>query len=127
MNQSSAGDFQVSVTKSMPASVAAVADALGRREGRRAWLRGADPGLAKALNEAFEGPKARQVKVKSPTLAGLRYRWAPGTVEIHVIGKPKGGSSVVAACTGLDRAELVEERRAQWKAAFEALKAHLGR
>ena len=48
-------------------------------------------------------------------------------MEIRINGKPKGGSSIVAANTGLDRPELVETRRAQWKAALEALREHLSR
>jgi hypothetical protein len=116
INQTSAGDFQVSVTKSVPASIGEVADALGRAELRRAWLRAADPGLSRALNAAFEGPKAKQVTIKSPTHARLRFRWGRGTVEIHVYGKPKGGSSIVAANTGLERGELVEEPAARRRA-----------
>jgi hypothetical protein len=127
MNQTSAGDFQVSITKSLPAAVAEVADAIGRADRRRAWLRGADPALSRALNAAFVGSKAKQVTMKSPTHARLRFRWDRSTVEIHVYGKPKGGSSIVAANTGLERAELVEQRRAQWKAALEALKSYLTR
>jgi len=127
MNQSGAGDFQVSVTKSLPAGVGEVAEALGRAERRRIWLRGADPALSTAMNAAFVGPKARQVRVKTPTDARLRFRWDTSTVEIRINGKPKGGSSIVAANTGLARPELVETRRAQWKAALEALREHLSR
>jgi hypothetical protein len=127
MNQTSAGDFQVSITKSVSASVAEVADAIGTAARRRAWLRGADPGLARAWNAAFEGPKPRQVTIKSPTYAQMRFPWDGGRVGLYINGKPKGGSSITAANEGLDTAAQVEQRRAQWKAAFEALKRHLER
>jgi len=48
-------------------------------------------------------------------------------VEVRINGKPKGGSSIVAANTGLDRPEVVETRCAQWKVALEALKDYLTR
>jgi len=127
MNQSSAGDFQVSITKSLPGAVAEVADAIGRADRRRVWLRGADSALVKAWNAAFDGPKARQVTFKSPTYARMRFGWDGSTVEIHINAKPKGGSSIVAYNRGLDAAPKVEQRRAQWKAALEALKSYLTR
>ena len=127
INQTSAGDFQVSMSKSLPAAVAEVADAIGRADRRRVWLRGADSGLAKAWNAAFEEPKARQVTLRSPTYARMRFRWDASTVEILINGKPKGGSSIVASNQGLQRPEEVEQRRAQWKIVLEALKDHLSR
>ena len=113
MNQSCAGDFQVSVSKSLPAVVSEVADAIGRAERRRTWLRAADPALAKALGAAFEGPPAKRLTMKSATYARMRFRWDASTVEIRINGKPKGSSSIVADTNGLDRPELVEQRRAQ--------------
>jgi len=127
MNQASAGDFQVSITRSLPAAVAEVADAIGRADRRRVWLRGADSALARAWNAAFDGPQARQVTFKSPNYARMRFPWDGSTVEIHINGKPKGGSSIVAYNRGLDAPEKVEQRRAQWRAALEALKSYLTR
>jgi hypothetical protein len=124
-NQTSTGTFQVSVSKTLPATVAEVVDALESGERRRAWLRGVDSGLAEAVNDAFAGPKGRRVTVKSPTYARTRLPWDGSIVEIRINAKPKGGSTIAADNTKLDRPEDVERRRAQWKAALEALKVSL--
>lgn len=125
MNQSCTGKFQVSVTRSVAASVAEVADALRSPERRAGWLRHADPGLVQAVEGAFQGPKPREVKTKGDSQAWLRFRWDGSTVEIRVMAKPKGGASVVAASEGLAGPEQVEQRREQWREALDGLKRHL--
>ena len=123
-NQACTGTFQVSVTKTVPATVSAVVDALKSPERRAAWLADADPGLAQALEAAFTGDKPREVKTKGDDLAWLRFKWDGRTVEIRITGKPKG-ASVVADNAGLPDAGLVEPRRGQWKVALEGLKRYL--
>lgn len=124
VNQACTGKFQVSVSKTVPATVAEVADAL-RSAGRRAiWLAGADPGLVQALDAALSGDKPREVKTKAD-YAWLRFPWDGRTVEIRITGKPKG-ASVVADNGDLPDATLVEQRRAQWRAALAGLLRHLG-
>jgi hypothetical protein len=63
--------------------------------------------------------------VRDAGYARARYRWDGSTVQIHVYGKPKGAASIVATNEGLADAAAVEARRAQWRAAFESLKAFL--
>jgi hypothetical protein len=127
-NQACDGSFQVSVSRAVPASVAEVADAIGSRARRDVWLRGANTALARAVNAAFEGEKPRSVKIKDAFNANVRIPWDGSTVEIRITGKPKGGStSVVADNSNLRQQALVEQRRGQWKAALDALKAHLAR
>jgi hypothetical protein len=125
VNQSCAGDFQVNVSKVVPASLAEVVDALRAAPRRAAWLRGAEPSLRRALEAALAGPKPRQITMRKSGVAGLRYPWDGGAVEIAVMGKPDGRASVVASMTKLKGTEEVEERRAQWKVALEGLKGHL--
>ena len=125
MNQSSAGDFQVNVSKTVPVPMADVVDALRSARRRAAWLKGADPALGRALDAALNGPKAREVKVRENGIAGLRYPWDAGRVEIYIVGKPNGRTSVVTSMTKLSGSAQVEERRAQWKTALEGLKGHL--
>jgi hypothetical protein len=122
-NQASSGTFRVSVSRAVSASVAEVAAAIREARRRRAWLRGADPGLARALNAALAGG----VKVRDAGHARLRYRWDGTLVEIHVIPKPGGRSSVTASNTKLRGPGQVEERRSQWKPVLDALKAQLAR
>jgi hypothetical protein len=125
VNQSCTGTFQVSVSKTVPASVAEVVDALKSAERRAEWLAEADPGLVQALADACSGEKPREVKTKGSDYAWLRFPWAPHKVGIRITGKPKG-ASVVADNSDLPDAALVEERRAQWRVALAGLLRHLG-
>jgi hypothetical protein len=125
MNQSVAGDFQVNVSKVVPVSLADVVDAFRSARRRAQWLKGADPSLGRALEAALSGPKPREVKVRGSALAGLRYPWGDGRVQIYIAGKPNGRTSVVASMTKLAGSEEVEERRAQWRTALEGLKGSL--
>jgi hypothetical protein len=125
MNQACTGTFQVSVSKTVPASVAEVIDALKNAERRAVWLQGADPGLVQALDAAFTGDKPREVKTKGSNYAWLRFPWDGPAVVIYITGKPKG-ASVVADNSNLADPALVEQRRAQWRVALEGLKRHLG-
>lgn len=124
LNQSCAGTFQVSVSKTVPVSVAEVIDALKSAERRATWLAGADPGLVQAFDAAFSGDKPREVKTKGSDYAWVRFPWAPHKVEIRITGKPTG-ASVVADNTALADAEQVEQKRAQWRVALEGLRRHL--
>jgi hypothetical protein len=124
-NQACTGTFQVSVSKTVPATVAEVIDALKSADRRAAWLEDADPGLVQALDAAFTGDKPREVKTKGDDYAWLRFPWDGRTVEIRITGKPKG-ASVVADNAGLPDAGLVEPRRGQWKVALEGLRRYLG-
>ncbi|HEX9942532.1 MAG TPA: hypothetical protein VGG03_10975 [Thermoanaerobaculia bacterium] len=127
VNQSCTGTFQVSVSKTVPAAVAEVVDALRSADRRAAWLQDADPALAAALDAAFTGDKPREVKTKGGDYAWLRFPFDGRMVEIRVTGKPKGGASVVADNMDLAGPEQVEQRRAQWRVALAGLQRHLGR
>lgn len=124
VNQSCTGSFQVSVSKTVPAPVAEVIDALKSPERRAAWLQDADPALVQALEAAFTGDKPREVKTKGDNYAWLRFPW-DGTVVIYIYGKPKG-ASVVADNSDLPNSDLIEQRRAQWKVALAGLHRHFG-
>jgi hypothetical protein len=124
MHQSCAGDFQVSVSKTVPATVAEVIEAFKSGKRRAVWLQGADAGLVQALDAAFSGAK-REVKTKGSDYAWFRFPWDGTKAEIRVTGKPKG-ASIAMDSTKLAGAEQVEERRAQCRAALEGLKRHLG-
>src|SRR5262245_37100955 len=72
-NQTCDGDFQVTVSRTVAATVEQVAALINDARRRARWLRGADAGLARALEDAFKGPKARSVAVKTPQYARLRF------------------------------------------------------
>jgi len=119
-NQACTGKFQVTVSKTVPATVAEVVAALKTT----AWLQDADPGLAQALQAAFTGDKPREIKTKGSDYAWLRFPWDGRTVEIRITGKPTG-ASVVADNKDLPDPAWVEQRRAQWRTALEGLQRHL--
>lgn len=126
-NQGSTGGFQVSVSKTVGASVADVAGVFNDARRREQWLKTVDPELRRALNAALSGAKAKQVVLKNADSGRLRYAW-DGVVEIRIAGKPEGGGcSVVADNMDLKDAGQVERRRTAWRAALEALKGHLAR
>jgi hypothetical protein len=125
VNQACTGKFQVSISKTVSATVAEVVEALKSADRRAVWLEGADPGLVQALDAAFTGAKPREVKSKGSDYAWLRFPWDGRTVEIRITGKPKG-SSVVADNGDLPDPALVEQRRAQWRVALAGLQRHLG-
>jgi hypothetical protein len=125
-NQSSAGGFQVSVSKTVTGTPADVVEAIRQGRRRTQWLGVAGPSLARALEAAFAGPKPVQVKTKGDGYAWLRFKWDGSTVEVRITGKPNGRASVVADNKKLADAGLVESRRALWRAALEGLAAHLG-
>jgi hypothetical protein len=124
-NQSSTGDFQVSATKAIGAPVADILSAISDARRRAAWLAGVDRGLARALAAAFAGPQARAFKVKDTQNAHLRYRWDATVVDLWLTGKPRGKATVSVANTKLADAAMVEDRRARWRPALEALKRYL--
>lgn len=126
LNQSSAGDFQVSASRVVPIPLAELFRIVGDRKQRAAWLKDADPALVRALTAAFDGGKSKGLRMVNPKRARLRYRWAPGVVEIALEDRPGGGkSTIVASNEGLPDAAAVEQRRAVWRDTLDALRRHL--
>jgi hypothetical protein len=113
-NQSCAGDFQVSVSKAVPAPVGRVVESLTNSKPAE-WLK--DSALARMLGSAT-------ASVKGDASARLRFRWDASVVEIRITAK-KGGATVVADNTKLSDAAQVEKRRQLWREALEALKEQL--
>ena len=124
-NQSCEGDFQVTVSRTVPATVEQVAGLINDARRRARWLRTADPSLARALEAAFAGPKARSVAVKTPQYARLRFPGDGATVEILITGKTGGRAIVAAHNTKLAGPDAVERQRALWGAALDGLRAQL--
>jgi hypothetical protein len=124
-NQTGSGAFQVSVSKTVAATVADVVRAFGDARRRGRWLESADSDLARALEAALARPGAGALAVRKAGYARMRFRWEGTTVEIRVNGKPKGTSTIVADNTNLPGAAAVETRRRQWRAALAALARQL--
>lgn len=126
MNQSCDGDFQVSVSRVVPLTLAELFRVVGDAKERARWLASADPALVRALTAAFAGVKSKGLRMVNPKRARLRYRWEPGAVEIALEDRPGGRrTTIVASNEGLPDAEVMERRRALWKDALDGLRAYL--
>jgi hypothetical protein len=125
VNQRMSGFYEVSVSKVLPAPLERVAAALSRASERDAWLRGADPALRKAVSDALSGAGARALKARPGKDACVRFPDGGKTIELRVLAKSEEKSSVVATVRKIPTAAEKEALRAAWRAALEALKAHL--
>ena len=122
MNQRCDGAFEVSVSKTFAAKVAAIVKAISDAKKRKEWAIDADPELVKALAAALKDPKSKGFITRPDGLARYRYKWDGMTVQFYAV--PKGEKSLVTVTTmKLPGADAVEKYRALWKAAFAALQS----
>jgi hypothetical protein len=121
VNQSCAGDYQVSVSKVVGASVAEVIEAIRNQRRRADWLRDADAKLVEALTAALAGTNGKGITVKSADAARLRYRWNDSVVELRIDSRPGGKASIAADNTKLKDHAAVKPRRAAWRKALDGL------
>lgn len=126
VNQRLSGYYEVSVSKVLDAPMERVADAIARPAERAAWLRGSDPVLQKSLRDALSGEGARTVKVRAGKDAYVRFPADGKTIEVRVLAKGGGRSTVVATVLKIPNAAAKEAQRAAWRQAFAGLKEHLG-
>lgn len=121
VNQRCDGEYEVSVSKVIPAGTAAVIKALSDSRQRRRWTAEVDPRLTGALFASLDGPASKGVVVRPDGLGRHRYRWGSTTVQLYLIPKPGGKLSLVATNSRLADPAMVEERRAMWRTALSAL------
>ncbi len=121
-NQTCAGDFEVSITKVVPAPLARVAAALESARARRRWLGGAARDLLRALEAGLRAPRCRGVRVSERDVR-LRYSADGLTVELRVTPKSAEKCAVAVGVLKLPDAQAVATQRAAWRGALEALKA----
>lgn len=125
-HQRASGDYEVSVSKVVPATAAAVAAVFDNAAARRAWLLAAGSSVAASLGEALKSaPRMRLVK--NGASARLRSKVGDTAVAISVDGKTGSRSSVVATIMKLRSPREVEEQRAAWRRILETLRTHLAR
>lgn len=123
VNQRCTGDYEVSVSRVVAAPAPLLIRALREPAERAIWLKGAAPEIPRALRAALDGPKAKAVNMRPDGEGRLRYRDGQSSVEWRMT--PKGAkTSVVVALTKLLDGEAAEVRRADWRAALDALRAH---
>jgi hypothetical protein len=119
-NQSCTGTFQVSVSRSLAASVDWVVGFFNDADARAVWLKSTTPALRKALEEAFAAGKTMESKKKD--YARMRYKWFSSIVELRVYGKPDGKCSLTADSSDLADAEAVAARRTAFSEALDRLR-----
>jgi hypothetical protein len=124
VNQQCDGDYEVSVSKVLTAATAEVVAALTDRRARRQWTKPVDPKLAKALFGSLDSPSSKGIVVRADGQGRYRYKWNGTIVQLYLYPKPGGKLSLVATNSKLADADMVEERRAQWKTALESLARH---
>jgi hypothetical protein len=125
INQRRDGGYEVSVSKVLPVATANVVKAFAETR-RRRWTDGADPRLVTALSAALDRSSSKGFVVKPNGQARLRYAWDSTIVEVYLLPKAGDKSSIVVVSKKLGSQAIVDERRAQWRAALGALAAFLG-
>jgi hypothetical protein len=125
LNQRGDGAYEVSVSKVVAADSADVVVKAFSKAGRRRWTKGVDADLVRALAAALDAT-AKGFVVRPDGQGRFRYKWDGTTVQFYLLPKAGGKISVVVTNTKLAGAALVEQRRAQWRAALNALADRFG-
>jgi hypothetical protein len=120
-NQRCDGAYEVSVSKVLNGTTAAVIKCLSDPKLRRRWTGDVDAQLAAALASSLDGAGAKGVVVRDDGLGRHRYKWDSTTVQLYITPKPGGKVSVVATQMKLANAAAVETSRAQWRTMLNAL------
>jgi uncharacterized protein YndB with AHSA1/START domain len=124
-NQRCDGEFEVSASKVVKGKPADVFKAITDKRARARWTGGVDAHLVKALSSALDSPASKGVVVRADGLGRYRYKWGETTVQLYLVPKEGGKTSFVATNSKLGSASMVEERRAMWRAALNALAVYL--
>jgi hypothetical protein len=125
VNQRRDGGYEVSVSKVLPVSAADTVKAFTDTRRRRRWAEGVDQDLVRTLSAAIKGSSSKGFVLKPNGQAHLRYRWDDTVVEVYIQPKTVEKSSIVAVNKKLSRQALVDERRAKWRRALNALATSL--
>jgi hypothetical protein len=121
VNQRCDGEYEVSASKVVAGMTGDVIKSLTDSKLRKRWMKGLDAELTKALSAALDTPKSKGVVVRPDGLGRYRYKWGDTTVQLYLQPKPGNKVSVVVTNSKLSDSTMVEERRALWRAALNAL------
>ena len=122
INQRRDGEYEVSVSKVLPAEMGQVIKAFAQTR-RRQWSGDVDHGLLTALSAALDSPSSKGFVTKANGQARLRYPWDRTIVEVYLLPKANGKSSIVVVSKKLGSQTILDVRRRQWRAALGALAA----
>jgi hypothetical protein len=121
VNQRCDGEYEVSASKMVNARAADVVKALTDKRVRARWAKGADARLVKALAAALDSPASKGIVVRADGQGRFRYKWGDTTVQLYLYPKPGDKVSVVATNSKLADSSMVDERRALWRTALNAV------
>jgi hypothetical protein len=118
MNQRCDGSYEVTVSKTMPATPARIITAL---KNTPRWSDGVDHDLLKALSSAITDRRSKGFVIRDDGQARFRYKWNGTIVQFNMYPKGPAKTAFVVSNTKLQSAASVETSRAKWKAACGAL------
>ncbi|HUR57941.1 MAG TPA: hypothetical protein VM029_09545 [Opitutaceae bacterium] len=124
-NQRCDGKYEVSVSKVFAADADDVIKVFTDRRLRKRWTASVDQSLVAALSAASDSSRSKGWVVRPDGQGRWRYKWGETTVQCYLYPKPGGKVSMVVTNMNLEGADAVEERRAMWKAALNAIATHL--
>lgn len=121
MNQRCDGAFEVSVSKVIAANTAALIKAFTNVKNRKTWTIDADRALVMALESGLKDPKSKGFITRPDGQARFRFKWGDTTVQLYLLPKGPGKTSIVAQQMKLRDTGDVERYRGLWRTAFAAL------
>jgi hypothetical protein len=125
VNQRRDGDYEVSISKVVAASTPDIVNAFALTRARKGWMAGVDDGLMTAMSSALSGKAPKTFTVKPNGQAHVRFKWDDTSVLVQLWPRPNGKVSVTVTNGKLANAAMVEERRAKWRTALEAVATYL--
>jgi hypothetical protein len=121
VNQRCDGAWEVSVSKTVPATTAQLVKAFTDARKRSDWISEADTKLSEALSKGLADKKSKGWVTRADGLARFRYKWDDTIVQLYAYPKPGGKLALTVQHTKLADGDAVERYRAQWKTAFGLL------
>jgi hypothetical protein len=121
VNQRCDGEYEVSVSKVAMATTADIVKALTTARGRKRWTARVDPALAKGLARGVDDPSSKGFVVRADGQGRFRYKWSGTTVQLNLLPKAGGKLTIVITNSKLADGAMVEQRRALWRTALEAI------
>lgn len=121
VNQRADGGFEVSVTKLLHVGIARAHRMIVAARSGQGWTSGLDRELVSALVKALRGASAKGFTPASRDSLRLRYQWDGSTMEVMLSPRATNRTQVVVVNGRLPSREAVEDRRAAWRRALNAL------
>jgi hypothetical protein len=116
----------VSASKVIAVDTPRLLAALSQKRQRARWAPAAAPALVGALAAALDAPSSKGFIVRPDGQARYRYKWDATTVQLWLTPRPGGKTALVVQHMKLASGDVVEARRAEWRAAFQAIATELG-